>query len=120
MQKQKRQDLGTNPVKLEKETLPLGFDSFVMARQVVSVCIPEGNAAKALRDKFRDQARLFDFTCGRRVRSMVITNSGHLILSAVHCETVRSRLEQLGANGARAGTPAPPEQAPPSEGRLEP
>lgn len=104
MPKLKRADLGTKEVKLGKETLPLGFESFVMLRQVVSVCMPKPVAAKALREKFREQGRLVDFTYGRRTRSMVLTASNHLFLSAVSCETVQGRLEKLMANAAVAGT----------------
>ncbi|RJR47031.1 MAG: DUF370 domain-containing protein [Deltaproteobacteria bacterium] len=103
-QKQRRQDLGTKPVNLGTATLPLGFGNFVMRSQVVSVCIPNSAPGKVLRDKFRGKERLLDFTCGRRVRSMVLTASNHLILSSVNAETVQTRLEELAANAEEGVT----------------
>ncbi len=41
----------------------------------------------------RDRGMLIDATQGRRTRAVIITDSGHIILSAVHPETVAARVE---------------------------
>jgi regulator of extracellular matrix RemA (YlzA/DUF370 family) len=49
---------------------------------------------KRLREEARQARRLVDATQGRRTRSIIITDSGHVILSAVQTETMAQRFEQ--------------------------
>ena len=46
---------------------------------------------KRLRDEAREQGRLVDATEGRRTRSIIVTDSGHIILSALQTETITQR-----------------------------
>ena len=50
----------------------------------------------------KDGASLIDATCGRRTRAVLITDSGHIILSAIQPETVANRF----ADKADAATAA--------------
>lgn len=59
--------------------------------KVVAVISPNSAPAKRLKDDARDSERLVDITQGRRTRSIIITVSGQVILSAVQVETLAAR-----------------------------
>ena len=42
---------------------------------------------------YKDDGRAIDVTCGRRTRAVIITDSEHVILSAIQTETIANRLE---------------------------
>ena len=57
---------------------------------------PARRHIKRLRDEARDEKRLIDATQGRRTRSILITDSNHVILSAVQPETIAQRFSPEG------------------------
>jgi hypothetical protein len=59
---------------------------------------------KRLREEASSRGKLVDATQGRRTRSILVTDSDHVILSALNPETVAGRLTPEGAepeDGAR-------------------
>ncbi len=80
--------------------LNLGFGNSVVARRVVAIVNPGSSPMKRLRDEARDSRRLVDATQGRRTRSIIVTDSGHVILSAIQAETIAQRYEQTVYEGA--------------------
>lgn len=72
--------------------LNIGFGNLVVSSRVVSVVSPASAPMRRLREDARDQGRLIDATQGRKTRSIVITDSGHVILSAIQAETIGQRL----------------------------
>lgn len=70
----------------------VGFNNMVSAERVVSVITPDSAPIKRLIQDSRDEGRVIDCTCGRRTRSVVITDSDHIILSAIQAETLVSRV----------------------------
>ena len=81
---------------MEKELLNLGFGSTVVARRVVSILAPNSSPMKRLKDEARDERRLIDATHGRKTRAMVVTDSNHVILSAIQAETLSQRFLLVG------------------------
>jgi regulator of extracellular matrix RemA (YlzA/DUF370 family) len=77
-------DNGNRPVNI-------GFGNVVMAARVLAVIQPTSAPVKRLKEEARKGGRLIDATQGRRTRSIIITDSNHVILSAVQVETVTSR-----------------------------
>jgi regulator of extracellular matrix RemA (YlzA/DUF370 family) len=73
--------------------LNIGYGNVVAARRVVAVVSPDSAPMKRLKDEARSGGRLIDATQGRRTRSIVITDTNHVILSALSAETVAERLE---------------------------
>lgn len=69
----------------------IGFGNSVVSRRVVAIISPNAAPIKRLRDEARDEKRLIDATQGRRTRSVIITDSNHVILSAVQSETIAQR-----------------------------
>lgn len=79
----------------------IGFGNTVIANRVVAVVMPASAPMKRLREEARGAQRLVDATHGRKTRSIIITDSNHIILSAVHAETLSLRLN--GNQGAARG-----------------
>jgi len=63
----------------------------VMATKVVAVLSPDSAPMRRLKDEAKEQKRLLDATQGRKTRSIIITDSDHVILSAVQVETLMQR-----------------------------
>lgn len=64
----------------------------VADNRVVSITTPDSSPIKRLVQDARDAGRVIDVSCGRRTRSVIITDSEHVILSAVQTETIARRL----------------------------
>ncbi len=70
----------------------IGFGNMVSANRLVAIVSPESAPIKRIIQDARDQGTLVDATYGRRTRAVIITDSDHVILSAVQPETVANRL----------------------------
>ena len=70
----------------------VGFGNMVNKERIIVVVSPETAPIKRLVQDAKDQGRAIDVTCGRRTRSVIITDSDHVILSAIQCETVSNRI----------------------------
>jgi regulator of extracellular matrix RemA (YlzA/DUF370 family) len=77
-----------------KQLLNLGFGNFVVAGRVVAVVNPGSSPMRRLREDAKQAGRLIDATQGRKTRSLVITDSNHVILSATQAETMRQRFQE--------------------------
>ena len=74
----------------------IGFGNMVAADRVVAVVSPDSAPIKRLIQDAKDDGRVIDVTCGRKTRAVVITDSEHVILSALQTETIANRLESDG------------------------
>lgn len=70
----------------------IGFGNIVSANRLVAIVSPESAPIKRIIQEARDSGMLIDATYGRRTRAVIITDSGHIVLSAVQPETVANRL----------------------------
>ncbi|MGA9287653.1 MAG: DUF370 domain-containing protein [Anaerobacillus sp.] len=70
----------------------IGFGNIVNANRIVSIVSPESAPIKRIITVARDRNMLVDATYGRRTRAVIISDSDHVILSAVQPETVAQRL----------------------------
>jgi len=70
----------------------VGFGNVVVAERIVAVILPSSSPSRRLKDDARENGRLVDATQGRRTRSIIVTDSNHVILSAVQVETLTQRL----------------------------
>jgi len=77
---------------MEIKLINIGFGNIVAANRVVSIVSPESAPIKRIVNEARDRGMLIDATYGRRTRAVIITDSDHIILSAVQPETVANRL----------------------------
>ncbi len=80
----------------------IGFGNIVSANRIVAIVSPESAPIKRIISEARERGTLIDATYGRRTRAVVITDSDHVVLSAVQPETVAHRLTAREANAAPA------------------
>lgn len=69
----------------------IGFGNMVSANRIVAIVSPESAPIKRIMQEARNKGLLVDATYGRRTRAVIITDSDHVILSAVQPETVANR-----------------------------
>ena len=70
----------------------IGFGNIVSADRLVAMVSPESAPIKRIIQEARDKGMLIDATYGRRTRSVLVTDSEHVSLSAVQTETLANRL----------------------------
>lgn len=70
----------------------IGFGNVMSAGRVVAVVNPGSSPIKKLREDARERGKLIDATEGKKVRSIIITDSDHVILSAIQVETIAQRI----------------------------
>ena len=70
----------------------IGFGSFISADRLVSVLSPESAPIKRMVQDARERGSLIDASYGRKTRSILVTDGGYIILSALTSETVAERL----------------------------
>ncbi len=75
----------------------IGFGNTVCAERIIAVVSPESAPAKRMVAVGRENGNIIDASCGRKTRSILVSDCGSIILSALQCETVSARL-----NGAEA------------------
>ncbi len=79
-----------------EKLINIGFGNYVLAGRVVSIVSPASSPMRRLREDARAEGRLVDATQGRRTRSIIVTDSNHIILSSIQPETISQRFAQEG------------------------
>ena len=77
----------------------IGFGNMVSAGRIVAIASPDSAPVKRLVQDAREDGRVIDVSCGRRTRAVIITDSDHVILSAIQAETITNRLASDVADG---------------------
>lgn len=77
---------------MEMRLLNIGFGNTVVANRIVAIVAPSSAPLKRLKEDAKQANKLVDATMGRRTRSIIITDSNHVILSGVQAETIAQRL----------------------------
>ena len=71
----------------------IGFGNMVASDRIVTIVSPDSAPIKRLVQDAKDSGRVIDVSCGRRTRAVIITDSEHVILSAIQSETIANRLD---------------------------
>ncbi len=69
----------------------IGYGNTIMASKVVAILSPDSAPMRRLKDEAKERNMLIDATQGRKTRALIITDSDHVILSAVQVETLMQR-----------------------------
>jgi regulator of extracellular matrix RemA (YlzA/DUF370 family) len=78
----------------QERLLNIGFGNLLLASRVVAIVNSSSSPMRRLREDAKDAGRLIDATQGRKTRSIIITDSNHVILCAVQAETIGQRVIQ--------------------------
>ena len=74
------------------DMLNIGYGNLVIASRIIAVFSPQSSPMRRLREEASERAKLVDATHGRRTRAILVTDSDHVILSAINPETLAARL----------------------------
>lgn len=83
-------ELASSPV---STMISIGYGNLVAASRVISVVSPQSSPMRRLREQASEAGKLIDATEGRRTRSILVTDSDHVILSAINPETIAARFD---------------------------
>ena len=73
------------------QLINIGFGNIVSANRIIAIVSPESAPIKRIITEAREKGQLIDATYGRRTRAVIITDSSHIVLSAIQPETVAHR-----------------------------
>lgn len=76
---------------MDIQLINIGFGNIVSANRVIAIVSPESAPIKRIITDARENNMLVDATYGRRTRAVIVSDSGHVILSAIQPETVAHR-----------------------------
>lgn len=71
----------------------IGYNNSVSSEKIVAVVSPAAAPIKRLKEEAKRHNKLIDATNGRKTRSLIITDSDHIILSGLQPETIAQRLK---------------------------
>ena len=71
----------------------IGFGNMIAADRIIAIVSPDSAPVKRMIQEARDLKRVIDATQGRRTRAVIVTDSEHVILSAIQAETIANRLD---------------------------
>ncbi|SMG11432.1 DUF370 domain-containing protein [Dethiosulfovibrio salsuginis] len=77
----------------------IGFGNMVVADRVISIIHPSSAPMKRLKEEAKETGRLIDATQGRKTRAILVTDSNHVILSAIQPETIVHRFDEDECDG---------------------
>ncbi len=78
----------------------VGFGNMVAAGRVVAISSPESSPVKRLVQDAKEEGRVIDVSCGHKTKTVIITDSDHVILSALPTDRIADRLNGLGDNNS--------------------
>jgi regulator of extracellular matrix RemA (YlzA/DUF370 family) len=87
------------------ELVHVGFSNIIAVNRVIAIASPNSAPTKRTIQEGRDKGLLIDMTNGRRTKAVIITDSGHVILSALTPETIAGRYRQVDPKAVSAEDP---------------
>lgn len=72
--------------------LNVGFGNVVVASRIIAIVSPGSAPMKRMKEEAREKGKLIDATYGRKTRAVIVTDSDHVVLSAINPETAALRL----------------------------
>lgn len=73
--------------------ISIGYGNMIAVERIVALVTPDSAPIKRVMSDAKEQGRLIDVSGGRKTRSVIVTDSDHVILSALQTDTVAARLE---------------------------
>ena len=78
---------------MDSKLINIGYGNFILSGRMIAIIGPDSAPVKRIIQEARDERRLIDATCGRRTRAVIISDSDHIILSAIQPETIMRRFD---------------------------
>lgn len=71
----------------------IGFGNMISSSRLIAIVSPESAPIKRLISDARAKGTLIDATYGRKTRAVIVMDSDHIVLTAIHPETVAGRVD---------------------------
>lgn len=78
----------------QKSFINIGFDNVIAKGRIIAIVSPQAAPIKRIKEESRRRNKLIDATSGRRTRSVIVTDSDHIVLSAIQPDTITQRMEK--------------------------
>ena len=72
--------------------ISIGFGSYVSPDRIIAAVDPESNPIKRIVSQGKETGKLIDATYGRKTKTVLIMDSGHVILCPLTPESVAQRV----------------------------
>lgn len=76
------------------DLLHVGFGANVVAQRIVAICDPDSAPLKRMVRRARGEGSIIDVTYGRKVKTVIVMDTGHIVLAALQPETIAGRLQR--------------------------
>ncbi len=78
---------------MDIELVHIGFGNILAMNRVIAIVSPNSAPTKRTIQESRNKGHLVDMTNGRKTKSVIFTDSGHIVLAALAPETIAGRLQ---------------------------
>ena len=72
----------------------IGYGNLVSSDKIIAVVMPDSAPVKRIVQEAKNAGTLIDATCGRKCKSVIITENNHIVLSAISCEAIQNRTDE--------------------------
>ncbi len=72
----------------------IGHGNMVSSEKIVAVVSPEASPVKRIVQEAKAKGMAVDATCGRKCKAVIVTESDHIVLSALSPEVIGNRSEE--------------------------
>ena len=69
----------------------IGFGNLLSFSRIVAVISPDSAPVKRMISDAKDAGKLIDATYGRKTSSVIVSDSGHIVLSALSADEISER-----------------------------
>lgn len=76
--------------------ISIGYRNYISVERIVAVISPDSRPTKNMIVSAREKNKIIDATMGKKTKSVIVSNSNHVILSANSPDTIVNRIESLG------------------------
>ena len=80
------------------QLINIGYGNMISSSRIVTIVSPDAAPIKRMVQDARDRGALIDASCGRKTKAVIITDSDHIVLSAVQPETIAHRVNEKDVN----------------------
>ena len=77
-----------------KYVVNIGFGNYVNRERIIAVVSPNSAPIRKIKEQMKDSGKIIDVTQGRKTRSVIIMDSGHIVLSGIAVETISERVNE--------------------------
>ena len=72
----------------------IGYGNMISAERIIAIVSPDAAPVKRMVQGAKDRGMLIDASCGRKTKAVIVTDSDHIVLSALQPETLSHRAQQ--------------------------